>query len=207
MFINTLPSNTEKETEEVDDFRASIRHRSPKMANLWWITVTLTFFLSSGCLAAVDQNKLAPLIQQIRNLKGNQITGVYSVAVSMPRDDPYNPQKVPQLTQDNIKQINKYGLYKTGRLAFALKLQHSKVHAESRLLTDLHLVNQKGDMLVIFASDSPCYRHCANPKSNYTIIDKIKAVIRGGEWGNRFTQPLTEDVTSDPGSVCAFSYH
>ncbi|XP_044197790.1 uncharacterized protein LOC122974019 [Thunnus albacares] len=154
------------------------------MANLWWITVTLTFFLSAGCLAEVDQNKLATLIQKIRNITGNQITGVYSVAVSMPKDDPYNPQKVPQLTEDNIKQIREAGLYKTDRLVFALKLNHSRIHAESRLLTNLSLVNEEGDMLVIFASDSPCNDHCANPNGPYNILNRTEAVIKGGKWGN-----------------------
>ena len=40
-----------------------------QMANLWWITVTLSFFLSAGCLAQVNTTKLAPLIEKIKGLK------------------------------------------------------------------------------------------------------------------------------------------
>ncbi|CAK6983842.1 uncharacterized protein LOC121880743 [Scomber scombrus] len=96
------------------------------MANLLCITVTL-IVLFTGCLAAVDQNRLANLILKIKKPIEKGIHGIYTVAVSVPRDDPYNLPNEYQLTPENIRQINNGDVYNNGRQAFALKLEDNPV--------------------------------------------------------------------------------
>ncbi|XP_045897171.1 uncharacterized protein LOC123964106 isoform X2 [Micropterus dolomieu] len=155
------------------------------MVGLRLTTVTLVFLLSVGGLAAVDQNKLAELIQRIKEEYPINNT-MFSLAVSIKSEDPANLElilkKSPQKSVQ--KAISEGDVYKGKRLAVATVKKPE--HAEWRVLKDLNLKGDKGDLLVIYSYASSCPTTCTKKRSNYNIIDKIKNEISKNKeiWSN-----------------------
>ncbi|KAK2817521.1 hypothetical protein Q5P01_025712 [Channa striata] len=144
-----------------------------------WIIVTTLAWISAPSSADVDQNQLVKVINEIRNMG---INGMYSVAVSIPKDDGYDLKNVPKPKDEDKKEIENGKKFEKDRIVIA-KL-NSPEHAEFRVVDNLHLESNEGDMLVIFSYASPCDENCAKSGGKYNIIDKIKNAIKGGKWEN-----------------------
>lgn len=149
--------------------------------------MTMTFFLSAGCLAQVDKNKLANLTQEIKNIMEKGITGMYSVAVSI-SDEKKNPYKIKEKflpSEEDLKNINNGQIYSSKRVVVAKP--HGGNHAEWRVLEELEKkLDQNqfegGDLLVIFTYASSCDEHCAKVGGEFNIIDKISNIKNRNKW-------------------------
>ncbi|XP_054460986.1 uncharacterized protein LOC129096270 [Anoplopoma fimbria] len=171
------------------------------MAGLWLKTVTLVFFLFAGSLAAVDQNKLAQLIQAVKTQY--PIQGMFSFALSIQGMD---QNQLDQIFEDNpqdvvTQMVSKREVYTGKRLNVAKLKGHE--HAEWRVLKDLNLESNTGDLLVIYCQSSSCPRTCTEINGPYNIMDKIDIVIEKGKWSEKVFvfenvfQPKTEDIDVD----------
>ncbi|XP_018545116.1 uncharacterized protein LOC108892174 [Lates calcarifer] len=159
-----------------------------KMSNRWWITVTLVFSLPALRSAAPDQNRLPGLIQEIRRMKnGFNINTMYSVALSLPVNHWYDLSGVTKPTAQEGQGIKNGEVFRNSRLSMATVLTTTRppTHAEWRVLNNLHLQSNDGDLFVIFAHASPCDANCANPGSPRNIIDLINNVINRGAWRDK----------------------
>lgn len=154
----------------------------PKQMAGLWMTLVLVFLLSGGS-AAVDQNQLARLIKGLKN--EYQISGMFCLVLSIPNMDPVT---LDQIFTDNPKntvkqKVSQGYVYKGTRLAVAAVKKPE--HAEYRVLKDLRLQSNAGDLLVIYSYASSCPTTCTNRKNPYNIITLISNVISSGNWGRR----------------------
>ncbi|XP_074521169.1 uncharacterized protein LOC141786412 [Halichoeres trimaculatus] len=153
------------------------------MAGLW-MTWTLVFLLTGGS-AAVDQNQLARLVKGLKD--EYRISGMFSLALSIPSEDPANLRQIftdnPKTTVEQT--VNGGGVYQGARLAVAAPQDRPPVHAERRVLLNLQLQSNPGDLLVIYSYASPCNHKCTNINNPYNILGLIGNVINAGNWGGR----------------------
>ncbi|KAF3688111.1 hypothetical protein EXN66_Car003783 [Channa argus] len=163
------------------------------MAGLCWMPVVLTFFLSAGSsVAAVDQNRLATIVNGILRQYGTQ--GMFSLAVTVPDNLNQNINQVlQQILQsdpaDNVKnKVNNGEVYVGTRVVAAKVLKHltgGADHAESRVVDNLNnLVNGRNnnDLMLFYVYASPCVEKCSSDTHRLSILERIKPI---NQWPNR----------------------
>ncbi|CAI5691559.1 unnamed protein product [Oreochromis niloticus] len=183
------------------------------MAALWWITVTMVFCLSAGSLAEIDLNQLAGLAKQIMTKirEGYKIKEMYAVAVSIPKDENQVSYALTKVMPNQQTQWND-GILRTPRLVVA-KIRRVTPrpprspyteHAEWRVLQNLQLFGNPGDLLVFFSHATPCYERCANPDGNFRITDGLSSLFNNRrKWGakafvfNTLFKPHGGDINSN----------
>lgn len=180
------------------------------MAGLWWITVTMVFSLSAESLAEIDQNQLAILIHDLTETVRYEKKSMYAVAVSIPNDKGQVNYDLRSVTENQELQWND-GKLSIPRLVSArinkvtndngVKLYTQ--HAEWRLLQNLNLEGQDGDLLVFFSYAAPCLTSCANPNGEYKITDGLKTLFTEHKWGEKafvfevIFKPRGKDIDPD----------
>ncbi|XP_008290955.1 uncharacterized protein LOC103365316 [Stegastes partitus] len=163
-----------------------------KMANVWWIIALLTFCLSAPSLAKDKESKMKDVVQFIKNIMNEfDITEMRSAAISVPQDESGNLM-LDKVTEPNKKEgedIKNGVRFGNNRLVIATKKEMESnngkpytEHSEWRVLKDLKLESNEGDLLVIYSYASPCGEKCAEPDHRYNIIDLIEKVIKEGHW-------------------------
>lgn len=118
------------------------------------------------------------------------INTMYAMAASIPK---YENQLSYDLTKAmlNLQPNWNDGILRTPRLVVATKkdvttnLNEYTEHAEWRVLQNLNLEGQDGDLLVFFSYASPCNEKCANPKGNFRITDGLKTLFKKNVWGGK----------------------
>lgn len=135
------------------------------------------------------------------------------MAASIPK---YGNQLSYDLTEAMPDRLTKWndGILKTPRLVVATKKDVTPrkgdpytEHAEWRVLQNLNLEGQDGDLLVFFSYASPCDKKCANPKGNFRITDGLETLFKKHVWGGKafvfevIFKPGGEDIDSEKTSV------
>lgn len=135
---------------------------------------------------------------------------MYAVAASIPKNQnqlSYDLTKVMPNPQTNWND----DILTTPRLVVATKKDVTNnngkylytEHAEWRLLQNLNLEGQDGDLLVFFSYASPCLTSCADPKGNYKITDGLKTLFNKHVWGGKafvfevIFKPRGQDIDPD----------
>ncbi|XP_039876554.1 uncharacterized protein LOC120726733 [Simochromis diagramma] len=174
--------------------------------------MTMVFNLSAGSLAVINQKKLAELIEQIStSIKDRyNIEEMYAVAASVPKDEDQVSYDFTKVTPNQQTELND-GILRSPRLVVATKKKvYNKKgdclyteHAEWRVLQNLNLEGQDGDLLVFFSHASPCAEKCADPDGKYRITDQLRRLFNGCEWGakafvfNVLFRPPRQDINPD----------
>ncbi|XP_039876555.1 uncharacterized protein LOC120726734 [Simochromis diagramma] len=169
--------------------------KTAKMAGLWWITVTMLFSLSAGKLAEINQNQLATLIYHLTRTVRHEynVYSMYAVAASIPKDESRVSYDLRRVTDTNQRIQFNDGILRTSRFVVApIKYITNNngvylytQHAEWRLLQNLNLEGQDGDLLVFFSYATPCLTSCANPNGNYKITDSLQKLFNKHKWGEK----------------------
>ncbi|XP_062282402.1 uncharacterized protein LOC133987151 [Scomber scombrus] len=158
------------------------------MAGLCWVVVGLAVFLSAeNCLAAVDQNKLARIVDAILKEYGRH--AMFSLAIRIPDNQNQNINQILKQVfksdpgNDVKKKINNGEVYIGSRVIAAKVLKRSKGstdNAESRVVDHLyHFTNRCNpntkDMLLFYVYSSPCVEQRSN---RHNILRRIKNIQR-----------------------------
>ncbi|XP_034445792.1 uncharacterized protein LOC117764260 isoform X1 [Hippoglossus hippoglossus] len=160
------------------------------------ITVLLLLFLlSTEHSFAVDQNKLASLVNEL--LSKYRFNGMFSLAVSIPLNqnqdqDKNQNQDTDRIIQEVLKsdpaddvknKINKGEVYVGSRMVAATNLtgENGADHAESRVVDNWdQLVNNPQfndhDLLLFYVFASPCVEKCYGHREN--ILSRINNIRR-----------------------------
>ncbi|CAK6976328.1 uncharacterized protein LOC122976658 [Scomber scombrus] len=158
------------------------------MAGLCWVVVGLAVFLSAeNGLAAVDQNKLARIVDAILKEYGRH--AMFSLAIRIPDNQNQNINQILKQVfksdpgNDVKKKINNGEVYIGSRVIAAKVLKRSKGstdNAESRVVDHLyHFTNRCNpntkDMLLFYVYSSPCVEQRSN---RHNILRRIKNIQR-----------------------------
>ncbi|XP_059192948.1 uncharacterized protein si:dkey-96g2.1 [Centropristis striata] len=152
------------------------------MASLSWIAVVLTFSLSVGNnLAALDQNYLTTIVQQIMNKYGRG-DRQYSIAVTVPEDKTKLHEVFDSDKSTAVKEYEN-GVVYVGTNVVAAKPNFIPgsytEHAEARVLDKVQeLANKEGYILIIYSYYSPCGAKCTDKDHKFNILDKIKDKVK-----------------------------
>ncbi|XP_039662836.1 uncharacterized protein LOC120562943 isoform X1 [Perca fluviatilis] len=149
------------------------------MAGLCWLAVVLAFFMSDS-LTAMEQDRLASIIQGIKN--EYDLGDTFSLAVNIPQDQDIND--LQQVFQDDpadkVKQTVSEGqVYQGTRVVAA-----AQPEALSRVLGNLQPLfkRSKGHFLLIYSEESPCGPTCTTNENKDRITGKINEIIQN--WGS-----------------------
>lgn len=137
-----------------------------------------------------------------------KINTMYAMAASIPK---YGNQLSYDLTKamPNLQPNWNDDILRTPRLVVATKkdvttnLNKYTEHAEWRVLQNLNLEGQDGDLLVFFSYATPCLTSCANPNGNYKITDSLQKLFNKHKWGEKafvfeaIFKPFGKDIDSD----------
>lgn len=172
------------------------------MARLCWTALVLAVFLSaqSGG-AAVDPQELAELVAQLLNVyrptpsPGNIDPPMFALAISIPFNITTNRYDFTQVTEadppQNVKNALKSHVVYTGTRvvgARVRKINGVTEHAEYRVFENFDtLVNRINhgisptDLMLFYVFKNPCDDKCANPNSQFSILDRMIDITR---WDN-----------------------
>ncbi|KAM3624023.1 uncharacterized protein V6R79_018180 [Siganus canaliculatus] len=136
---------------------------------------------------AVDQKKLATIIQGIRN--EYHIQGQFSLALNIPVDQDLNELETAfkkDLCATVRDKISKDEIYQ-GINVVAAKFKKAGAytdHAEARVLDKIRPLadSSKGHFLVFYSYLSPCGSKCTNKSNRNNILDKVNQIIT--KWKN-----------------------
>ncbi|XP_051801650.1 uncharacterized protein LOC110967728 [Acanthochromis polyacanthus] len=162
------------------------------MAGFSWISGTLALLLIAGnCVAAVDQNQLAQLVNEIWGKY--KINRMFSLAASIPEKKNMNQQYDAKQVFSNengeeVKmEIKRGNVFNKGRIVAATPLKKKDktgkdTHAEYRVLQNFDtFINNNDDkahdLLLFYVLGSPCYDQCTNESDELNILrflDQIK---------------------------------
>ncbi|KAM7419872.1 hypothetical protein PAMA_016805 [Pampus argenteus] len=160
------------------------------MAGLYWMTLTLVFFLSAGNTLAVS--RLEEIVEGIYNKY--KTNGMFSLAVTVPDSGQTIKDLLQQIDnsdprEDVQNKINTGDVYVGNRVVAAKPYQYQNgkgtEHAESRVVDNLsHLRNNRNfnDMLLFYVYASPCVDKCSNQNHRDNILERIKVI---NQWKSR----------------------
>lgn len=117
---------------------------------------------------------------------------MYAVAVRIPKYENKIAYDLRLVTKDLQTKWND-DILETSRLVVAPKKDVTNnngkylytEHAEWRLLQNLNLEGQDGELLVFFSYASPCSTSCADPNEPHKITDKLQKLFTEHKWGEK----------------------
>ncbi|GAA6229054.1 uncharacterized protein LOC108882529 [Lates japonicus] len=157
------------------------------MADLCWVVVTLTLFLSGeNSVAATDKKQLADIVKFIMNRYNIKTQVSVAVNIPMKTTQKYLQEVFQKATAAAVKKkLNQASVYpgdsSDNRVVVAkpdFQEQYTD-HAEARVLENIQPLadSSNANFLVFYSFYSPCGSKCTNMKNKNNIISKINKVV------------------------------